>query len=149
MGLDIITTGLVPPDDGPTPIPGTCTFTFLKNANCRSGPGVIYPILTSEVAGTMAPVIGRNPEATWYKIQLPDVACWIKADLGSLDCDPKGLLILQIPPTPTPVPVQREAPTDTDVPQPQQPDPCGIYTTDKECARNPNQCTWNGACVSR
>ena len=89
-----------PPED-PTLVPGSCTFTFLTYGYCRSGPGSVYSVLTLPAPGTVAPVLGRaSPKNDWFKIQLPDVACWVHGTNGTFDCDPLDLPILDIPPTP-------------------------------------------------
>jgi hypothetical protein len=91
----------------PVPTLNTPTTTLLlvpdKNANCRRGPGTVYSVLTSVLAGQTVELSGRNEENTWWFTVLPgNNRCWISMVAGLPDGDPMLLPILQAPPTPVP-----------------------------------------------
>ena len=161
-----------PPTDTPTTVPGSCKFTFRENGNCRSGPGVIYGVLTSGPAGTIVPADGRNADASWYHVQLYGVSCYVSANVGFVDCDPQGLPILKDPPTPTPsatpfIPSDTPIPlrptnTFTPIPIPVRPTNtftpvpvnCALYTDEKSCELHQPPCVWlyvnyQGYCTNR
>ncbi len=75
------------------------------NANCRTGPNVIFDEYGYLLEGESAPAIGRASDNSWYVAQLPDrpKACWISASIVSINFDPAVLSIVASPPTPTPV----------------------------------------------
>jgi predicted outer membrane repeat protein len=112
-----------------TATPGRGIFTFQEPGNCRSGPGVIYPVLTSAPAGTAVQVEGRNMDASWYRLQLNSILCWVSAGLGPFDGDPFGLPIREAPPTPTPTDVPPVAVV------------CSDYTSQSSCEAHP-ECYW-------
>jgi uncharacterized protein YgiM (DUF1202 family) len=55
--------------------------TFIKNANCRQGPGTQYETVTSFLAGQTVEIVGRNPDYdnTWWYVKIPDNNgnCWV------------------------------------------------------------------------
>ena len=55
--------------------------TFIKNANCRQGPGTSYEVVTSFETGTTVEIVGRNPDFdnTWWLVLIPDSndKCWV------------------------------------------------------------------------
>jgi uncharacterized protein YgiM (DUF1202 family) len=55
--------------------------TFIKNANCRQGPGTQYETVTSFLAGQTVEIVGRNPDFdnTWWYVKIPDSngKCWV------------------------------------------------------------------------
>jgi hypothetical protein len=55
--------------------------TFIKNANCRQGPGTKYEVVTSFLAGQTVEIVGRNPDFdnTWWYVKIPDDngKCWV------------------------------------------------------------------------
>ena len=56
------------------------TATFIKNANCRNGPGTKYEVVTSYFAGQTVQIVGRNPDFdnTWWLIKMPTGGkCWV------------------------------------------------------------------------
>lgn len=85
----------IPPTQAPTntPLPTLTpppTFTrtpsypyatFIKNANCRSGPSQTYDVVTSFLAGQTVEIVGRNPDYdnTWWQVKIPDSnkKCWV------------------------------------------------------------------------
>jgi len=115
----------------------TCppTATALQNANCRSGPGIAYPVTGSLGQGVSSTVVGRNADSSWWVIENPGSSgtCWVWDELVEVKPDTCDVPILAAPPlpptdTPTPPPTPTFTPTtppqDTtppSVPAPQSP----------------------------
>ncbi len=112
----------------PTQIPNTPTFTPVStdiprppailgiNANVRTGPGTLYPIMTVLTAGTQVQILGRNHAGDWLALALPgNEQGWIAANAlqGGIDID--GLPEISAPPPPT----QAAAATPTSGPGPE------------------------------
>lgn len=75
------------------------------NTNCRSGPGVDYPLQGVLEVGEVAEVIGRGPElGYWYvtSAELPKDGCWLWDELGEIDGEVGPLPVYTPPPSPTP-----------------------------------------------
>jgi hypothetical protein len=56
------------------------TATFIKDANCRNGPGTAYPVVTSFFKGETVQIVGRNPNFnnTWWYVNIPSGGrCWV------------------------------------------------------------------------
>ena len=55
--------------------------TFIKDANCRSGPGTQYEVVTSFLKGETVQIVGRNPKFnnTWWYVVIPSTKgkCWV------------------------------------------------------------------------
>lgn len=90
-------------------------------ANCRQGPGTVYGVVDSALAGEKVEVIGRNAESTWWYSQLKNNKCWISNVAGVPTGDINQLTVVQAPPTPVP--------TATEEQQPQQPAPTAQQPT--------------------
>lgn len=61
------------------------TITFVKNANCRNGPGSKYNVVTSYLKGQTLKIIGRNPDVnnTWWQVEMPTGGkCWVSLSTG-------------------------------------------------------------------
>mgnify|MGYP001309615525 CR=1 FL=1 len=88
--------------DTPTPQASLPFFTFTQNANCRRGPGTAYKVTTSFPQGQQLPVSGRNSDATWLQLPIPDTRaiCWVSVVTGSLSVDPEVLPLADYPPLP-------------------------------------------------
>ena len=59
--------------------------TFIKDANCRNGPGTGYKVVTSYFKGQTLQIVGRNPDFnnTWWQIKMPTGGkCWVSLDTG-------------------------------------------------------------------
>ncbi|MBN2388916.1 MAG: hypothetical protein JXB85_18015 [Anaerolineales bacterium] len=117
----------------------TLVFTPREGLNCRSGPGVVYPVLASAAAGESLPAVGRDEDMIWFQVRVHgETLCWVRANLGRLEGDPAWLVLEAAPPTPTPV-----LPGPTDTPAPQL--ACHLYTSLATCEGN--GCRWlDGGC---
>jgi hypothetical protein len=54
--------------------------TFVKDANCRAGPGTGYEVVTSFFKGDTVQIVGRNPNYnnTWWYVVIPSGGkCWV------------------------------------------------------------------------
>ena len=54
--------------------------TFIKDANCRAGPGTKYDVVTSFFKGQTVQIVGRNPDFdnTWWHVVIPSGGkCWV------------------------------------------------------------------------
>ena len=96
-----------------TPAPGMPEFRFSMNANCRSGPGTEYPVITALLADDVLPINGRSEigRPQWWNLALVTGGfCWVSDStgeaLGPLDDVP----YLYTPPTPIPAVALPEAP---------------------------------------
>ena len=106
---------------------GTPKFTLESNSNCRSGPGMDYPIITSGRIGDVIDIEARDPNTQWLYGKMMGARCWVYIGLGSLNMDPSGLPIRQPPPKPTPT-VSASA--------------CQLYNTQALCLRHKDACLW-------
>jgi len=83
-----------PPTDSPAatatlantaPPPSTATLsgpvaTFIKNANCRAGPGTQYNEVAAFYEGETVQIVGRNKDFnnTWWYVEIPSGGkCWV------------------------------------------------------------------------
>ncbi len=87
--------------------------TVNNNANCRSGPGEDYPLLSSLPAGTRATVVGQSQDGYWWVVDPPDKpTCWIWEELVSLSNENCQVTQVESPPPPqdqTPPPIPEPA----------------------------------------
>lgn len=61
------------------------TITFVKNANCRNGPGTKFNVVTSYLKGQTLKIVGRNPDVnnTWWQVEIPTGGkCWVSLATG-------------------------------------------------------------------
>ena len=105
-----------PPDPTPTPtlspLPAlTATpmpYTMITgNTNCRFGPGSVYALLHTYLAGDQAQLLGKSPDGTFWYIRdqaglVPD--CWLWGKYATPVGDTSLLPVFTPPPTPTPRP---------------------------------------------
>jgi hypothetical protein len=76
---------------------------FTTGANCRSGPGTIYSVITALPEGTEAPAEGRNNENTWWWIFAGgNTRCWVSSITLETFGPVTGLPVIPAPPTPAP-----------------------------------------------
>jgi hypothetical protein len=81
--------------------------TLRINANIRSGPGTVYPILAVLNAGTRVQVLGRNRAGDWLVIALPgNKPGWVAATSMQVGFDTSILNEINPPPVPTLEPTQ-------------------------------------------
>jgi len=86
------------PADQPTCPP---LVTVQTNANCRSGPGEFYPVLSSLPAGAQAQVIGMSQDSYWWVIEGPGgTDCWIWEELVNLSTQECQVARIESPPPP-------------------------------------------------
>jgi hypothetical protein len=82
-----------------SPTPSAPTLVLIQNANCRIGPGQLYEVLTSMLAGDSLPILGRDEQGTWWLVQLPGgERCWISAVTGNASGGIETVPIAQAPP---------------------------------------------------
>jgi hypothetical protein len=99
-----------------TPTVTPAPVTAEDNANCRSGPGTVYPIIGFINAGDIATVLGRNEDGTWVFVRLLDgKECWLSGSTLTDDSDFSGADVFPDPPTPFP-PTFTLTPTATSKP---------------------------------
>lgn len=116
------------PEPTATPLPPTATSTIASTAtltpipdpmisvdetldtqvNVRSGPSTDYPVVAQFSPGQEAIVLGRNDDASWWQISLPDGAAgWIFGGLVTFIGDDGSIALAEappLPPTATPAP---------------------------------------------
>lgn len=105
-----------PPDTPTITLTGTLgppTFTTSVNANCRTGPRLMYEVVRVVMAGTSEGIMGRDAGSTWWVIQ-GEASCWISNVTGTASGDLSGVPVIPAPPTPTPT----RTPTATTTPTP-------------------------------
>jgi uncharacterized protein YraI len=78
---------------------------ILQPANCRSGPGLDYPVLDILSQGLSLPINGRNQQRTWWQVLDANIPrnCWLAGNLIDLTGDADSVLVITVaPPEPTP-----------------------------------------------
>ena len=86
---------------------------ILQPANVRSGPGLVYPVVSGLQAGSSVPVNGRDANGQWFVVTVGLIQGWVSAAVSSYGGDVGALPVVAAPPTPIPTPVP---PTNTPVP---------------------------------
>lgn len=83
-----------------------------RNCYCRSGPGLMYPALTSFPVGTKLQVTGSSDAfgAVWWQVRIPgrDDLCWISSMVGQSSLPVEQVPQIPPPATPTPKPQAEE-----------------------------------------
>jgi Putative metal-binding motif/Right handed beta helix region len=98
-------TPALPPTPAASPTPSMVMLVLHTNANCRRGPGSVYSVLTSFLAGQSLQIDGRNGKTPWWwRVVLPNSSqhCWISDAAGTPDGEPNSLPVIPAPPTPIP-----------------------------------------------
>lgn len=91
-----------------TPTPTATPFIQVENglASLRTGPGVEYPLVAQLGPNLPVPLVGRNPEGTWYQICCVNGATvWAPATHIRIINDAAGVPLVRAdasPPVPTP-----------------------------------------------
>ena len=114
---------------------GTPYARVLTDARCRSGPGVMYPVLTYLSQGLSFPITGRLEQGGWWQIRAADlqIPCWIAESVVEPYGDLVGVRFVIPPALPTPAPTE-EPPAQG----------CMCWTGNQQCvyvAPCPAQCT--------
>ncbi len=123
-----------------TPIPPTVPGSMIpmaavaQPANCRSGPGMDYPVLDILPQGASLEVDGRNGAGTWWQVNDPAIEkdCWLAGNLVEINGDISQVPVVQAAPPP------EQLPTVTPVP----PVNCARYTDPSGCQNN-QVCRWD------
>lgn len=91
------------------------------DANCRTGPGIVYDVIGYINHDDKVQVIGRNLDNSWFLIIRSESLsqCWAADQVIELDGYPDNLPTIAAPPTPTP----RPSPTSTLTKEPRNPNP--------------------------
>ncbi len=115
-----------------TPTLGKLSFNPNLNANCHTGPALVFDVLDVAVKGQSYPIDGRDLAGDWIRIMLnPDRGCWVLASSGISSGDLSGVRVLISPPTPT----------LTFTIAPTKSIDCSSYTTRQSCDTAP-VCKW-------
>ncbi len=105
----------------------TPTFTVDIAANCRSGPGTVYSVISSFTVGTSLKLLGHNDASTWWYVEVnPASNCWISGTVGHTSGNTTTLPVVPAPPTP--VPTNTSPPPSSDITPPTLSDPVSVYT---------------------
>ncbi len=87
-----------------TPTLGPPIATANQDANCRFGPGQLYPITGQLLTGQSSPIVGRNTDSTWWVVQAAydGGTCWIAESVVTISGDTNGVPVVDAPPFPPP-----------------------------------------------
>jgi hypothetical protein len=98
-----------------TPTPSVPTVTVSVNTNCRTGPGVVYPLVGGLNVGQSAEIIGKRTGTNYWIIKLPSngAVCWLWDEYATVSGNVANLQEYAIPPTPTPTITPTPAPPAT------------------------------------
>jgi hypothetical protein len=98
-----------PPAESPTPTatpaPAIPQATISQNTNCRSGPGTVYDLVYSALAGGSFTIVAGSTVPEYVVIEIPSKpgqTCWLWTRYASLSGDVNSLPKQAPPPTPTP-----------------------------------------------
>jgi hypothetical protein len=134
-------TGVLPPPTAivpPAPV-GEEAWEVTMNANCRVCPFTACNESGFAPKGYLAPIEGRNEDATWFRIKDPGgVSCWVWGGALKVPADASSLGLLSYA---TPPPAEEPA-----APAQVQ---CSRFKDIRTCIANP-PCTWDRvkqACV--
>jgi uncharacterized protein YraI len=86
--------------------------------NCRSGPGIGWPVVIVLNPGQSAEIAGKSPDGMWWYVKNPSLAgnfCWIAVGFTSTTGDVSGIQVVAVPPTVPVPPTVEAAVTVTDV----------------------------------
>ncbi|MBN2083604.1 MAG: right-handed parallel beta-helix repeat-containing protein [Anaerolineales bacterium] len=85
----------------PDPASSAAPVARLQNsANCRSGPGTDYRVLTVLPQGGTYPIDGRDPAGFWWLVRLPDGLghCWVAGGNVDVEGDAESVAEAEPPP---------------------------------------------------
>jgi CSLREA domain-containing protein len=83
-----------------TPTLSAPSATLLQNANCRRGPGTDFEVVTNLSQGSNVPIVGRNPDGSWWQVQVPgtQTQCWVAGMTVQTSGDTGGVPEVESPP---------------------------------------------------
>lgn len=87
-----------------SPTPPANRVEVSQDVHVRNGPGTYYDQIGVLVSGQTSPIIGRNPEGTWFEIEYiggPDNTGWVFGALVHVVGDINSMATVVPPPTPT------------------------------------------------
>lgn len=100
-----------------TPNPAGFILVVQVPANCRQGPGVVYPVVNSVLPGKQVQVIGKSADNAWWYGRVDNDQCFISNIAGVPSGDLNLLPVIPAPPAPVPtataVTTFNEQPTQT------------------------------------
>lgn len=88
-----------------TPVPAIPQAAVSQNTNCRAGPGTVYDLLYSALAGDQFTIVAGSTVPEYVVIEIPNKpgqTCWLWTRYASLSGDVNALPKQTPPPTPTP-----------------------------------------------
>jgi hypothetical protein len=91
-----------PPSEEP-PAPEPVLITADLDTNCREGPSPDFARLSILSVGQEWPVLGQNPEHTWWLVEnpaKPGQPCWVWGESTRLLGDPGAVEVVEPPPPP-------------------------------------------------
>lgn len=88
---DIIATPANPSNLPFIPDDGVCRALINVGLNFRTGPSTSFQIITVLSSGTLAPIIGRNSETTWWQLNVNNRTGWVSGDFTSEYGDCSGV----------------------------------------------------------
>src|SRR5947209_1326935 len=93
-----------PPGQAASPTLPANRAEIFQDVNVRAGPGTDYDQVGVLIPGQTSPIIGRNPDGTWFEIEYvggPDGTGWVFKDLVRVLGDLNTMPTIEPPPTPT------------------------------------------------
>jgi hypothetical protein len=119
----LATATLQPISGGPVIDPNDPTCRILTNVglNLRTGPGTNYDRITVLSAGTVAPIIGRLGDNSWWQVRSGLTVGWVSAQFTSVYGICSAVPVVNPPPSPTPTgasPTPSTTATPTPTPTP-------------------------------
>jgi len=152
-GEEITTVTPFPVEEGTTDTPTSTTthtpaheearVTADQNVNCRKGPSSAYNDVGALYQGETAPITGRNPDSTWYYVDLSGSKCWVWGGAVKVIGDAGAKPVVAAPPLP--ITVTPDVPTDTPIPPPPY-SACHDYPDLATCNTDPmgfGTCSWD------
>ena len=105
----------------PTSTPAIPDAVVVAHVNLRSGPGIVYDIISTLRPNQVLTVTGRIADATWLQVNTDQMQeGWVvnRADLVTLNLPTERIPIVSPPLTPPPPPTPTATPTATPTPTP-------------------------------
>jgi hypothetical protein len=71
--------------------------------NCRSGPGLVWPVVIILAPGQAAEIVGRTADGSWWYVKnptLPGNFCWVSTGFTTVKGDASGVAVVPAPPLP-------------------------------------------------